>query len=292
MKAWVRVPGSSGNLGSSFDVAAAALAVYFELEIEVVSEYRGDRFDPGNLVMELSRPILRRAFANKGFKWTMKNGIPMGKGLGSSAAARLGALAAARLLAQSEKPSLATAQEAARLEGHRDNTAASWKGGLTMAWETSRGMEIASWKMPSDLRAVVCIPEISLSTQKARKILPCRVLRQDAVFNLSRQAALTAAITERSYHWLREGMEDRIHQPYRSKLIPGFHRVIKEALSTGAHGACLSGAGPSILAIASVKANLNDIAGSMENTFKRAGVSAASRILNFNNQGLIWEMKR
>lgn len=285
-KAWVKVPGSSGNLGSGFDVAAAALGIYFELEIEVVSKAQGETLDRNNLVIATALPYLKKRFPKNGFRFRMQNGIPLERGLGSSAAARLAAICAAKLLG-GEEPRETDWVQAAKLEGHPDNAAASFHGGLCASWRDDKsGLRCASRQIPTELAAVVCVPDFKLATAKARRVLPAKVSLEDAVFNLGRVAALWAAFDHRRYSLLRSALEDRLHQPYRKKLIPGFENVVNAALKKGAHGACLSGAGSSILAITERKADLEAIGAAMQSAFKRAGIASQSLHLPFDNIGI------
>ncbi|MBI2069181.1 MAG: homoserine kinase [Elusimicrobia bacterium] len=284
-KVWIRVPGSSGNLGSGFDVAAAALGVYLELELEVVPKAQGMPYQPKNLIVRTAWPLLQKAFPKNGFRFRSKDGIPMGKGLGSSAAARLAALVAARLLTKREDHDEETLTQAARLEGHPDNAAASLYGGFCLSWFAGGKVQAYSRKMPRELAAVICIPSFNLPTEKARRILPKSVPRQDAVFNLGRLASLFCALETKQFGQLKSALEDRLHQPYRARLIPGLNQVIESALKSGALGACLSGAGPSVLAVVDQRKDPGAIGEAMERAFAGRRIQSRAQVYLFDNKG-------
>lgn len=136
---------------------------------------------------------------------------------------------------------------------------------------------------PKGLKAVLCIPDFELSTKKARRAIPSRIPHRDAVFNLSRVALLVSAMATRQFQHLKEAMEDRLHQDYRRKLIPGMKEVFRAAERAGALGAALSGAGPSILALAS--SHFPKIGESMRRAFLRAGVKSRFLILSLEKKG-------
>ncbi len=289
-KVWVRVPGSCGNLGSGFDVVAAAIELYFELEIEVTPKAQQPMLKSGDLIADTAWPILKKAFPGQGFIIKAKSQIPMARGLGSSAAARVAALAAAYLLSKGEEGLKSVVGQAARLEGHGDNVAAAFYGGCCTSWRDGETFHCYSQKVPTSLAAVLAIPEFELPTKKARQALPLKIPHEDAVFNLSRLAALLAAFAAKKPEWLRQGLEDRLHQPYRTRLIPGLSRVINVAVKTGAAGACLSGSGSSVLAIAEVKADIVAIAQAMQKAFAASGIKSERKILAFNNKGIEWKL--
>jgi homoserine kinase len=286
----VSVPASSGNLGSGFDVLAASLDLRLELEVapasrgpgslEIVGEGVG-RLPAGrkNLVAR----ILAKHLADRPVRVRMHNRIPLSRGLGSSGAARLAAHAAG--LALSGADWRKALDLATRDEGHPDNVAASFYGGLT-AVLCREPLDVYKRAMPAELKAVVCVPAFELSTELAREVLPEEVPMEDAVFNLSRALGWLVALQTRSYDRLRTATQDSLHQPYRASLVPGLRDVIAAALKTGAYGACLSGAGPSVLAVCGRSADLERIGRAMVRAFHGHGVEAASRILPFESAGL------
>lgn len=295
-KIWVRVPASSGNLGPGFDVLGAALKLYNELEIEITpaSGIEVKLYGPEgrelprtaqNMAVRTALKILERRFPENGFRFKMIQRIPLARGLGSSAAARLASYAAAYALIR-EKNKTRALEEAVREEGHPDNAAASFYGGLCACLWNEEKKQVYRWKMPRELKAVLCIPDFELSTSKARRALPKKVELEEAVGNLAGVAGILGAISHKRYEGLQNAMQDFLHQPYRSHLIPGFARVLEGALNAGALGACLSGAGSSILALAHEKSDPERIGRAMKNAFKRRRVASQVRILDFDNQGI------
>jgi homoserine kinase len=137
---------------------------------------------------------------------------------------------------------------------------------------------------PKDLKVVVAVPDFAVSTTAARRVLPDSVPHRDAAFNVGRSGLLLGALATGEYHLLRVAMQDRLHQPYRSYLIPGLEDVIEAALKTGAHGACLSGSGPTVLAFAH-ETGTREIASAMKTAFEARGVVAESWALDVDLAG-------
>jgi homoserine kinase len=254
----IRVPATGANLGCLFDCAAIAFSLYLDVRVtprtdsEIVVHYRGvnaDRVSEGadNLIAVTMRETLRGWGKTRGFELEIENQIPVGAGVGSSAAAIVGALAASfrlagRTLFDEEIVSLAT-----RREGHPDNVAAAWHGGFTVAVESSGRVLSYSCPVPGLLGLVLVVPDYALPTEEARKILPGSYSRADAVHNLQRAAVLTAQLFSGKAELHRCFFDDRWHQSFRSHLVPGLPEVL--ALKhPDLLGICLSGAGPSLLA--------------------------------------------
>lgn len=246
--------------------------------------------DDTNLVFR----AVRRVFERAGRPVTVAlrrcvNRIPLDRGLGSSSAAIVGGLVAANALldgAVSRDELLAMAVE---MEGHPDNVTPALRGGLCAAVKTAGGVASDVWAAPAlfaAVRAVVCIPEFRLPTREARAVLPATLSREDAVFNVGRVALFLSAMLHSRYDLLSEAMDDRLHQPSRKKLIPGFDGVIAAAKAAGAYGACLSGAGPTILAFAPATGSAaRATADAMRAAFQRAGVSSRTEVLAVDVDG-------
>jgi homoserine kinase len=190
------------------------------------------------------------------FHLSLENAIPLSRGLGSSAAARVGALAAAnewvrrqgrRAASRAELVTLAT-----QLEGHPDNVAPALFGGLVASAKIGEENEISALALPLHVekfpRLLVFIPDSELATSQARSVLPDMVSRTDATFNVSRTALLMAALAGERWDVLGESLRDRLHQNQRAQLMPGFLPMLRAASEAGAFGATLSGAGPTVLA--------------------------------------------
>jgi homoserine kinase len=213
------------------------------------------------------------------------NGIPLARGLGSSSAAIVGGCVAANeLLGRplTERELLAVAVE---IEGHPDNVAPALFGGLTVCYATETGTDCLRLRPKNPPRAVVAIPEYEVETEKARKALPHRVPRVDAVLNVGRAAAIVAAFAAGDHAPLRAAMADRLHQPYRAHLVPGMDETIAAALEAGALGACLSGSGPTILALTHGREEA--VADAMRQALSAVGVAAVTRVLEVSLRGAV-----
>jgi len=187
-------------------------------------------------------------YVPKGLRLCLTNGIPAIRGLGGSGTAILGGLLTANALAgaclsQAEVLDLAT-----QIEGHPDNVAASLLGGLVVSVVEGGRVNTIKLSCSSAVRVVVAIPDFPLSTKQARGVLPKTVSFSDAIYNVSHSSLLVAAIATNRFELLSVAMKDRLHQPYRSALIPGFDEVCRAAIEAGAVSVALSGAGPSIAA--------------------------------------------
>jgi homoserine kinase len=252
----VVVPGSTSNLGPGFDALGLALQIYLEVRITRVDEdaRAGHRFtfvegapDGENAIAQaLEAAVAATGFSLPSLELQVSNGIPVRAGLGSSAAAIVAGLrifSTFHPIEESRLLALATA-----LDGHPDNVSASLFGGLTSSCQAGDGVLCVSAPWPEDVRVVVATPEIGLSTKKARGVLPATIDRADAVFNVQRVALLLQALAARQYDVVREALADRLHQPYRTSLVPGLAEAA--ALNDPSLlGTFLSGAGPSIAAL-------------------------------------------
>lgn len=255
----VKVPATSANLGPGFDALGMALTLYTWIEMAPAEKTSitiyGDHSqqlprDKSNLVYVMAQKL----FAEAGVSMPevsidMYSEIPLTRGLGSSAAAIVGALGAANALIGNPLSRDELFHLASAVEGHPDNVGPALYGGIVSAvWDGAKASCIRL-DPPERLIALVAIPPYELRTDEARNALPEQVSRADAVFNLSRAALLTAAFATNRLDLLRPAMDDRLHQPYRSALVPGLDRVLREAAEHGALGAALSGAGPTAIAL-------------------------------------------
>lgn len=255
------VPASTTNLGPGFDCLGMALQLFNRVEasagengIEITVEGEGKASlprDASNLVYQ----AVARVFAAldrpaPGLRLHLVNRIPLRRGLGSSAAAVVGGLLVGNALAGDALPREEILRLAVAMEGHPDNVAPALFGGLTLAALVEDRVAVTRLPIPAGLKAVVAIPELEVETGRARAVLPAQVSRPDAIFNLSRTAFVVAALATGDLQPLGWAMEDRLHQPYRAALIPGLMETIAAARAAGAAGASLSGAGSTILALA------------------------------------------
>lgn len=292
----VQVPASTTNLGPGFDCLGLALKLYNVIEIEeikedkVIIEIEGEGKDeiPRN-EKNIIFPAIKLVFNKAGEKFSYVrireiNHIPPGKGLGSSAATRLGGIVSAsnflRInLSQEEILNLAT-----QLEGHPDNAAASLLGGLVMVIPEKESFHGIKINLPHKFKVVVALPEIKVSTEKARGILPQNFSLKDIVFNLSRMGALIYSLTKGEWKYLPLATEDKLHQPYREILIPGMKEVIGNALKSGAKGAFLSGAGSGIVAL--IEDEEKKIGESMQKALLKKGIKSKIMTLEIDKRGL------
>lgn len=239
-----RVPASSANLGPGFDTLAVALGLYVEVEVEpadaltVRSEGEGAEL-PADASHMAARVAARVAGHNR-LAITVRSEIPVGRGLGSSAALAAAAAAAAG----SDDPF----SVAAVVDGHGENAAASVFGGLVTVTTVDRRPVFHHLTMDPELAFVVLIPDQALPTAEARAALPAMVEHHDAAFNLGRMGLLVAGLADHR-RLVAAATEDRLHQPARTSLFPQSTALLAGLLDAGALATCWSGAGPSLLAI-------------------------------------------
>lgn len=253
----LRVPASSANLGPGFDTIGLALGVYLECRFRHSPELviRASGRDAGSIPVDATNLIWRTAqdvAADVGgalppIELEIRNDIPLGKGLGSSAAAlTAGVVIADHLLGLNWRP-LRILNEAARIEGHPDNVAACVLGSIVASAIDSGGSARAvRLDLPPAFGVAVVVPDFDLPTTKARAVLPECYSREDAIFNVQRAALLIAALATGSTTAFPTALEDRFHQSYRAPLVPGLDEILK-LRAPGLLGCTLSGAGPSIL---------------------------------------------
>lgn len=255
----LRLPATSANLGPGFDAVAVALDFALEIEVEPAQQFsvtaRGRSADrcmrlKDNLILETYKEIMRsheRTIVPLAIR--MVNGIPLGMGCGSSAAARLAAIAMAVHFGQLGWDTDRVLEEAYKLEGHPDNVAACWLGGFVTAVCEGTKVRVARIDPPEEWRAIVALPDEPLSTTKARAVLPTCYSLEDVVANLQSVAVLGLAFAQGRADLLRLAMRDRIHQPYRTPICPLLPILLPLVGEGGILGAALSGAGPAVLVI-------------------------------------------
>ncbi|GAC1339204.1 MAG: homoserine kinase [Candidatus Dormibacteria bacterium] len=258
MRARIAVPATVANLGPGFDVLALALQLQNEVEAELTDEpglslelppgSPPELRDPDhNLVVSAYRSTCEELdVPSVGVRLRCVNRIPLRRGLGSSAAAALGGTLAACALHAADWDENRILAHVGAIEGHPDNAAAALLGGLAIC---PSGAPAVRLDVPESLLAVLFVPEVELATRAARAVLPATVDRADAVFNAGRCALLVRALILDDPDGLRIAMEDRLHQDARTPLFPALPALIGAALSAGACGAALAGAGPSVLAL-------------------------------------------
>lgn len=253
----ITVPASSANLGAGFDALGLALTLYNRVWMEEADGCHIESADgipvptdETNLIYHTARVLYTRCGRPfRGLHIRQENNIPMARGLGSSSACLVAGLLGANTLLGSPLGPEDVADLAAELEGHPDNVAPALLGGLVTAVMDGGRVHTVSVPVSERIRFAVFIPDFELKTETARAALPTEVTRQDAVYNLSRAALMTASLFSGSLQNLRVAVQDRLHQPYRFPMIPGAEPIFYTAYSLGAYAVAISGAGPSILAI-------------------------------------------
>jgi homoserine kinase len=292
----VDVPASTANLGSGFDSFAAALSLKLRVELwpgdeaGIVLNARGEGA-PGpedapddNLLIRAFREGLRASAAPRSASWRLEvsSMIPAARGLGSSAAAIvagvvLGAAVGRRSVEADELLGLA-----ARLEGHPDNVAAALYGGFTIALaETDERIVLRRFRVPEAWIPIAFIPQRESRTHEMREALPSTVIHAAAARQAGRSALLATAIMTSDAGLLRAAMADELHQPYRLPLLGGSRELIELAYDRGAAGACLSGAGPTVLAICDSAPSAHAV----EKAWNAAGVPGMAARLRFDTSG-------
>lgn len=256
----ISVPASSANLGPGFDVLALALNLYLEVEARPAERdsivWKGEGAgevpqDRHNLILKAARaPFLGWSEPLPGVEIQVSNRIPIGRGLGSSAAAIVAGIMLGACLRGLRISPQRVMELALPLEGHADNLAAALFGGFCVVTSGDGGARVHRIDWPPRWTAVVFVPKALSPTHEARRLVPLRPNRADAVFNLGRVAEWILACTRADRSLVATAMEDRLHQPGRSKAYPYLDDMIAAALQSGALGAALSGAGGSVIAIA------------------------------------------
>lgn len=295
----IRVPASSANLGPGFDVLGLALAIYNEVELELNPSFSLEISGEGQESLTGGRDNLfwktiERFYQEKlggsrppPMAIKMKNNIPLARGLGSSASVIVAAVAAANVLSRRGLGRDEIFDLAAAIEGHPDNVAAAVYGQITAAYPTGGkpAYRAVALKPHPDLAPLIIIPNVKLATKTARGALPNQIDYRDAVFNLSRVALLVKALTEGDFDLLAAATEDRLHQPFRTKLIPDLSKVIEICYRSGAKGAALSGAGPSIIAF-TAKGEQVRLSLKIQERLSSAGIDYQVKICDIDHTGL------
>jgi len=245
----VRVPASSANLGPGYDVLAAAVSLFLELEVEETGELS---FDTGGLGVSSGRDnLVVRAFESlhpaDGIAFRLRSEIPLARGLGSSAAAIVAGLFAADHLFELALSREEMLKRASGLEGHPDNVAAAIYGGFVICGSGEGGPMAARFDPPGGLEGIAVIPAEEVSTERARQAIPAEIPLGDAIANVSAASRLLLGLQTADLDLVAAGLADRIHQDRRRDLYPRSMELVDAAGDLGALGATISGAGPAVL---------------------------------------------
>ena len=285
----INIPASIANLGPGFDTLAVAVQLYLSLRVTKMPglghlEFRflDNELRDENCIERAYRSLARDDFSRlPSLAVEVRSDIPMRAGLGSSAAATVAGLRLYEAVT-GPLPMETLLSAACALESHPDNAAASLLGGLTLSCQLPGGLVQArrfSW--PESLVFVVLTPDISLATGESRAVLPDCFPRADVVFNLQRVALLLQSLHSGDFSLLKHALRDRVHQPARHKVVPGLERAL-ELEHPNLLGVCLSGSGPSIVAIA--EHNHREIGELLGSVYRRTGVGYRVRTLEAHQE--------
>jgi len=296
----VRVPASTANLGAGFDCFGLALQLYLTVRATVLSgagnrsqvRSRGAkgssllaRVPEKNLIFRaMQHAAEREGFALPPVRLAVHNAIPVAGGLGSSAAAIVAGVSLAFAVADCAMPAASVLRYATELEGHADNVAAALLGSLVVTAVRADGEVLAVRKAwPKEIRIAAVTPDLTLETEKSRAVLPATVSRADAIQNLQRAALLIAALEEKRFDLLWDATQDRLHQSCRECLIPGLAGILQLPRAPGLLGIALSGAGPSVIALATD--HFDAIGESIAHHFERHRLATTIRCLDVSAEG-------
>jgi homoserine kinase len=298
----VEVPASSANLGAGYDCLGVAIAMTNRIELEVRVWSRGEieltidgegrnelTEDRNNRFVRGLEAALRMALGDLpeeiGWRIGMRNQIPLSRGLGSSAAATVGGVLAGNALAGEPLSIADMLRLATAIEEHPDNAAAVLLGGFVVSASTPDGVEAIRFDAPRGLRAVLFIPDLRLSTREMRAALPATVPLGDAVANLGAVAVGVAGLATGRFDLLGRLTVDRLHEPYRAVAYPQLPAMIASARAAGALGACLSGAGSTIIAFTDSATTAAAIEGALTATATDAELTGRARTVELRNTG-------
>lgn len=288
----VRVPATIANLGPGFDALGLAVRIHNVVDVEpadrttVAVEGEGAAVlprDERNLVVRAAQAVAEQAGLDlPPLRITQQNAIPLRRGLGSSAAAIVGGVVAANRLLGDPLSVDALLAIAARLEGHPDNVTPALLGGFTVSVLDGDAVRWARVPVAAPIRIVLAIPEVEVATAEARRVLPPTVRFEDAAFNVGRAALLVAALSTGRLDLLPTATEDRLHQVYRSALVPGINAALGAARDAGALGVVLSGSGPTVAAFA---ADPHGVGAVMRAAFEAEGVACTIEVTEVETRG-------
>ena len=298
----VEVPASSANLGAGYDCLGVAIAMTNRIEVEVRVWSRGEielivdgegrnelTEDRDNRFVRGLEAALRMAMGELpqeiGWRIGMRNQIPLSRGLGSSAAATVGGVLAGNALAGEPLSTSDLLRLATQIEEHPDNAAAVLLGGFVVSAATPDGVEAIRFDAPRDLRAVLFIPDLRLSTREMRAALPASVPLADAVANLSAVAVGVAGLATGRFELLGRLTVDRLHEPYRAIAYPQLPVLVAAAREAGALGACLSGAGSTIIAFTDTTAGAAELERALTAAAAEAALTGRVQTVELRNAG-------
>lgn len=250
----VRVPATSANIGPGFDCLGVAVNMYNKFFVEEIKEgliFEGceDKFkNEDNLIYV----AMKKCFDKIGYKPTglrikVESDIPVSRGLGSSAACVIGGIVSANELAGRVLNKKELLDLAVEVEGHPDNVNPAFCGGMTVSISDNKEIIYSKVKVSEGIKFCALIPDFTLSTEKARTVLPKSIDYKDGIFNVGRTALMVSALNNGDFHLIKHACKDKLHQDYRAKLIENFYSIKKQCEKLNSLGVFLSGAGPTIM---------------------------------------------
>jgi homoserine kinase len=300
MPVTLTVPATTANLGPGFDCLGAALSLYNQFKFSLSTETQitvigspDDCLGVQGIAPLPENNLLYQSFA-KLYQHLGKTppqvaieiqlGVPLARGLGSSATAIVGGLVAANELEGKPLSIWEIMELAIAIEGHPDNVVPALLGNCLLSVGQPGNWQICEIAWHPDITPVLAIPDFELSTEAARAVLPGQISRSDAIFNLAHLGLLLRGLETGRGDWLKVALEDKIHQPYRQSLIKGYDHVKTAAISAGAYGMVISGAGPTLLALTGIEW-AEAVASAMEEAWQGEGVKADVKLLSLDRQG-------
>lgn len=293
----VSVPATTANIGVGFDCLGAALTMANEFQFVVVDSdtklkiivegeeaHKVGLGDSNLIYRSLLQFYQHIQQTPPHLEITIKLGVPLSRGLGSSATAIVGGLLGANSLAGNPLSQAEIMQMAIAIEGHPDNVVPALLGNCLLSVEDRGEWQISQIPWHQDIIPIVAIPNFELSTREAREVLPTEYSRSDAIFNISRMGLLIRGLETNNPAWLKTALADKLHQPYRQKLITGYQQVEQAAIAAGAYGLVISGAGPTLLALASPE-RVEQVVKSMAAVWNNMDIESQVRSLAINPAG-------
>jgi homoserine kinase len=292
----ISLPATSANLGPAFDAAALAMDLSLRIRATRGKQYsiNASGHDPdicGNVENHLILTTYQEVLAEQNkpapaLSLNIHNGFAIGKGLGSSAAARLAGIALAVHFGRLKWNSARIIGEASKREHHPDNAAACWMGGVTVARMSGESeAHVARFVPKGKWPLMLAIPQEPLATEKARSVLPREYSRADAVTNIQNSMLLLAALFQGDQKLLSSSLEDRIHQPYRAELCPLLPALDTFDPEDGVLGVALSGAGPSVLMFLNPKVSTEKTKARVESRLRNRGLKAELVLTSIAKRG-------
>jgi homoserine kinase len=290
----VTVPATTANLGAGFDCIGAALTLYNQvtfspsesLQITVTGEEADRVFkDERNLIYKSFLKLYQHIQQTPpNIAIAIKLGVPLSRGLGSSATAIVAGLVGGNQMAGNPLSLAEVMELAIAIEGHPDNVVPALIGNCQLSVGEMGNWQICKIPWHQEIVPVVAIPNFELSTEEARSVLPKEISRADAIFNIAHMGLLIRGLEANRQDWLKMALDDKLHQPYRQSLIKGYQTVKEAAIASGAYGMVISGAGPTLLALTNPQ-QADSVTEAMQAAWLKEGIKAQVRSLCLDTKG-------